>query len=204
MTVQSGGGSKHGLIPFCTKCGKQIPENFKFCTSCGTPVAPAATPMAAQTVENLSLWGYFIKCWKNYANFEGRARRKEYWGFALFLMLTGIGLGILVTLIAVAGGENGYEERFDNYYNYTFFFFGLVTLLPSSAVLVRRIHDLGYSGWNALPLIAFDAFSLIDILHPMLSENVSLFLSISWIICMIVLGCPDGKAKENEYGPNPK
>ena len=35
-------------------------------------------------MKKLSLFDYFIKCYKEYANFEGRARRREYWGFMLF------------------------------------------------------------------------------------------------------------------------
>jgi len=80
-----------------------------------------------------SLFTYFIEAFtKNYVNFKGRARRKEYWGFTLFYALifailgafafTGIGV-ILFLVVFVA------------------------TLPPSISLTVRRLHDINLSGW---------------------------------------------------------
>jgi len=181
-TTQSGDGSGQDFMPFCNKCGTQIPENVKFCPSCGkpvAPVAPAAIPMATQsssvfgqmlgleTAENLSLWDYFIKCWKNYANFEGRARRKEYWGFTLFCTL--VSFGIMIVDIMISGDG----------ILYALYYFA--ALIPILAVSWRRMHDIGKSGWNWLW-----ALTIVGFLY------------------LFVLCCTEGEAKENKYGPNPK
>jgi len=173
-------------IPCCSKCGNEIAENLKFCTTCGTPAALAATAMAAQTVENLSLWGYFIKCWKNYANFEGRARRKEYWGWCLFMAL----FSGLIQGISFASGSLAFQ-----------WLFILVALLPSCAVYVRRAHDLGKNGWYILPIILLLIFSFIP---GLLTSDWAAKVITSYFICSIVLGCVKGKAKKNKYGPSPK
>ena len=53
----------------------------------GQPAGSAAYSAAATVPENLSLWGYYKKCWREYATFSGRARRTEYWSFVLFNFL---------------------------------------------------------------------------------------------------------------------
>lgn len=96
----------------------------------------------------MSPFQYYLSAFKdNFANFEGRARRSEYWYFVLFNMLAAIaamaidgilGLGFVVYLIYV-----------------------LAALIPGLAVAVRRLHDTNRSGW--LMLIA-----LIPLIGPIL------------------------------------
>jgi uncharacterized membrane protein YhaH (DUF805 family) len=69
-------------------------------------------------------------CLTNYANFKGRAKRSEYWFFALF--------GALVYLVTMVL----------SYELYLIAVLGL--LIPSLAAAVRRLHDRGRSGWNLL------------------------------------------------------
>ncbi|WP_217235351.1 DUF805 domain-containing protein [Streptomyces sp. AC555_RSS877] len=78
---------------------------------------------------------WFIEALKKYAVFSGRARRKEYWMYTLFVAIIYIVLAILAAvtkqpLIAVV--------------------FYLAILLPSLAVTVRRLHDTGRTGWWVL------------------------------------------------------
>lgn len=77
-------------------------------------------------------------CFQKYADFNGRASRAEYWWFALFAFVVSI-----VLSAAGAGLISG--------------LFSLATLVPSLAVGVRRLHDLGKSGWflliSLIPLI---------------------------------------------------
>ena len=61
-------------------------------------------------------------CFKNYANFSGRARRSEYWWFCLLNFILGI-----IPIVNII--------------------WALIVLLPSLAVCVRRLHDTGRSGW---------------------------------------------------------
>jgi len=106
---------------------------------------------------------------ENYANFNGRARRKEYWGFTLInfiisMVITGILGAISIDLI-----NFGY-------------IYSLAVFIPGLAVSVRRLHDIGKSGWWLL--IAF---------IPLIGA-----------ILLIVWMCTDSDAGANEYGPNPK
>lgn len=71
-------------------------------------------------------------CLSEYASFEGRARRSEYWWFSLFMLLVfivaaGIGAVIEVPIIFIIAA--------------------LALLLPSLAGAVRRLHDTDKSGW---------------------------------------------------------
>lgn len=70
------------------------------------------------------------QCFQKYADFNGRAKRPEYWWFALFCFIVSIALGIVGDTISLA--------------------FSLVTLLPSLAVGSRRLHDINKSGWFQL------------------------------------------------------
>jgi uncharacterized membrane protein YhaH (DUF805 family) len=71
---------------------------------------------------------------QNYANFSGRARRSEFWYWALFTVIVGIVLGIIRAISAPLG--LALEA-----------IWGLATIVPFVAVAVRRFHDTGKSGW---------------------------------------------------------
>ena len=74
---------------------------------------------------------YFIKALKNYANFKGRTNRRVYWNFTL--------ISCLISLIPIIG--------FVHY---------LFILIPSISIAVRRMHDVGKSGWFVLiPIYGF-------------------------------------------------
>ena len=105
---------------------------------------------------------YFVKVYKNYANFEGRARRSEYWYFTLFYYV----LAIVLSLIDGAIG---------NGVGYLATALALGTIVPSIAVGVRRMHDVGKSGW----------YILIPIYN-------------------LILACTNGDTGTNGYGPDPK
>ena len=68
-------------------------------------------------------------CFHKYADFSGRARRKEYWYFTLFNVIVSCVLAILL-------GENSALASA----------YALVTLIPGLAVFWRRMHDIGKSG----------------------------------------------------------
>ena len=86
---------------------------------------------------------YWIECWKKYATFSGRARRKEYWMFILFNMLIAFGVNVVDAVLGMEGLlAAGYS---------------LAAILPSWAVFTRRMHDIGKSGWwwliGLIPLV---------------------------------------------------
>lgn len=111
---------------------------------------------------------------ENYANFKGRARRSEYWYFVLFnalLNLVLFGLTLIVPEVA-----------------YLSMLVGLVLLIPGLAVVVRRFHDIGKSGWN----YAWVLLAVIPI--------AGLVVAILFLIWF----CRDSQPGENKWGPNPK
>ncbi|WP_329255411.1 DUF805 domain-containing protein [Streptomyces sp. NBC_01478] len=77
---------------------------------------------------------YFIEALKKYAVFSGRARRKEYWMYALF---AGI-IYVVLAILAVATKQAALFALLGIFY--------VGILLPSLAVTVRRLHDTGRSG----------------------------------------------------------
>jgi uncharacterized membrane protein YhaH (DUF805 family) len=117
---------------------------------------------------------WYLKVLKNYAGFSGRARRKEYWMFVLFNMIFAI-LAIIVDNVA---GTTIAPLPYGLFYCvYT-----LAVLIPSLAVAIRRLHDVGKSGW----------FMFI------------VFIPIVGAIWLLVLVCTAGKPGTNAYGLNPK
>lgn len=162
-------------MPFCPKCGTEVPENINFCQKCGNVLQTGQA-------ENLSLWEYYIKVLKNYVNFKGRARRKEFFGFVLFTFIIGVAL-LVLTNIVFSVGEKADKEFGFVYVSYALY--ALVVSLPSLSVCSRRFHDIGKSGWLCLLCL------------------LGLWVPAVWIIILIWL-CKDSQSGENKYGPNPK
>lgn len=100
-------------------------------------------------MEEKGLFEYFKECYtKNYANFEGRARRKEYWGFVLFFFLVYIGLAFIV------GISTAVIETPILMVLIVIFYLG--SIIPIIAVTCRRMHDTGNSGWfQLIPIYGF-------------------------------------------------
>ena len=88
---------------------------------------------------------WYLGCWKKYVEFSGRARRQEFWMFALFNFLASLATGIVDAILGTGGMLNG--------------LYSLAVLIPSFAVTARRLHDTDRSGWWQLialiPLIGF-------------------------------------------------
>ena len=117
---------------------------------------------------------WYLKVLKQYADFSGRARRKEYWMFVLFNMIFTIVAMILDNVLGIAMEGIGYGPLYGLY--------ALAMLIPGLAVAVRRLHDVGKSG--LMILIA---------LIPLIGS-----------IWLLVLMVTDSNAGENQYGQNPK
>ena len=78
---------------------------------------------------------YYLKVLKQYAVFEGRARRSEYWYFTLFNSIIGFVLGLVGEFSGSIISTGLYQ---------------LAVFIPSIAVGVRRLHDVNKSGWFLL------------------------------------------------------
>lgn len=107
----------------------------------------------AAAPESTGLWRYFIRgLTANYANFSGRARRKEYWGYYLFFMILFMVVGGLAVFAdAAAGNLDGYQTPYVTIAVSCLFI--LATFIPGLAVTVRRQHDIGLSGWFYLLIL---------------------------------------------------
>lgn len=117
-------------------------------------------------------FNYYLNAFRfHYADFEGRARRSEYWYFTLFNIIISYGLMGMMFL-----GEGMYFMYFVSV------LYSLASLIPSLAVAVRRLHDIGKSGWYFLVFL----IPLVGII---------------WLIVLLATDSQDG---ENEYGSNPK
>ncbi len=111
---------------------------------------------------------WYIDAFKNYATFTGRARRKAYWMFVLFNIIAATIAGVIDSVLGTGGVIGG--------------LYGLAVIIPGLALAVRRLHDIGKSGWWVLialvPLVGF--------------------------IVLLVFAVTDSQPGENAYGPNPK
>ena len=81
---------------------------------------------------------WYLAVLQNYADFGGRARRREYWYYFLFNMLIAMALGFIEGMLGLY--RNSGLSVFAGLYS-------LVVLIPSLAVGARRLHDTGRSGW---------------------------------------------------------
>ena len=125
---------------------------------------------------------YFLGTIKNrYAQFEGRARRSEYWYFTLFVIIIYFILGLLSGLLSGAL-MSGTDSALGLMPMALIGIFLLAIIIPSIALVVRRLHDTGKSGW-------WYFISLIPFVGS---------------IVIIVFLCTDSQSGTNEYGPNPK
>lgn len=109
------------------------------------PLPNSAMVNNHSTEANYGILDWFKKALRNYTNFSGRARRKEYWYFVLVQM----GL-IIVAMILDAIIFNSETGLF-------YIVVALGLFLPGLAVTIRRLHDTSRSGWwfllSILPLI---------------------------------------------------
>lgn len=117
---------------------------------------------------------WFLKVLKQYADFTGRARRKEYWYYTLFSIIFFYAFIFIFAAIADITGII--------WIVFIPYLFSLATFIPSLAVLVRRLHDIGKSG-------AYFFVVLIPLAGP---------------IWLLVLLCMEGESRANQWGQNPK
>jgi uncharacterized membrane protein YhaH (DUF805 family) len=117
---------------------------------------------------------WFVEALKKYAVFSGRSRRKEYWYFALFVIIISFVLSIIDLLTGAYARTVGVGLLSS--------IFSLAVLIPSIAVTVRRLHDIDRSGWWLL---------------------IALVPLVGWIV-LLVFSVQESTPGSNRYGPNPK
>lgn len=124
-----------------------------------------------------SLWGHFVNCiTRKYCCFKGRARRAEFWGFALFHFIF---IGAFNIPSRILSESHGTDLLIALILAIISLVISLALLLPGLGVFVRRMHDIGRSGWNWLwGLLPFVGF-----------------------IVILVFECMDSQRGTNQYGP---
>ena len=160
----------------CRKCGEVIGDNDRFCSLCGAPQWDdrPETPSVlnprhshydncahteTKTVGFLQAIALFFR---NYTNFRGRSRRSEYWWFCLFNIIVS---GILTIAAPDVTG-----------------LWSVIILIPTLSLAVRRLHDIGRSGW----------WYLIGL------------LPLAGGIILIIWFCKDSDPQTNQWGASPK
>jgi uncharacterized membrane protein YhaH (DUF805 family) len=104
---------------------------------------------------------------QHYFDFNGRARRAEMWWYVLVYIIISVVLGVIQNILGIGSVLTG--------------LLGLALLLPSLGVEIRRLHDIGRSGWWWLIALT----------------GIGVLLLIYWWV-------QPGTSGANEYGPDPK
>lgn len=119
---------------------------------------------------------WFMEVLRKYAVFSGRARRKEYWYFALGYLVLYVACALIDWVLGPIWSLIGEDIGL----------FGLLLaiglFLPSLAVTVRRLHDTDRSGWWILIF----------------------FIPIVGVIVAVVFLASKGTEGDNRFGPDPK
>ena len=117
---------------------------------------------------------WYLKVLKQFTDFNGRARRKEYWMFFLFNAI------IATVLVLIDQFTGTYDPELGS--GWLSRIYSIVVFIPGLAVAVRRLHDVGKTGGMLLvvfiPIIGF-----------------------FWLLVLFVMDSDPGS---NRYGPNPK
>ena len=168
----------------CRYCGELLSEHDKFCPNCGakveaskaetTVINPVHTHQDGcghqeeqvhqgyvanpQSVSFLTAVKLFFT---RYADFNGRSRRSEYWWVCLFNAIVGGLIGVVLPRLSGL--------------------WTLAILVPTLALVVRRLHDVGKRGW-------FYLWILLPLAGPII----------------ILIQLLKDSTEDNEWGPNPK
>lgn len=110
---------------------------------------------------------YYVYCWQHFLDWQGRARRSEFWYFILFNFIISVIIGVFDLIVGT---------------NIFMYIYSIAVLIPGICVSIRRMHDIGKSGW----------WYLINLIP---------FIGNIWFI---ILACQDSQPGTNQWGPNPK
>lgn len=153
----------------CPKCGQRIPISERYCPYC-RHMKNIPLPLDAY---ELGLIENFKNCVVHkYADFEGRASRGEYWHFMLiYQLIVAIILFICVAIsyVTPVSGTTGVSLGL-----VILFVLSIGFIIPGVAVAIRRLHDVGWSGWPILlALVPFVGIPVVLILMALPGKTVS-------------------------------
>ena len=143
---------------------------------------------------------------RKYANFRGRARRAEYWWYTLAILIAYVITSVLDNML-------GMSDMVGGTYGPLTALLALGTLVPSSAVAVRRLHDTDRGGWWLLLFLI--PYLILGVVVGMAATQgngmgalasaglLSLVILILAIVLLIFLVL-NGTRGDNRFGPDPK
>ncbi len=142
-----------------------------------------------KNLDKKSPFYYYVKVIKQYAVFSGRATRKEFWMFSLFNYILGFILG--------HADKTGLLGTV----------YSLFIITPFFAVTIRRLHDLGKSGWWTLILLLLIILGSILFLFGFPAIAASqyypyLFIFILGMLAFMITMALPGNKGTNKYGEN--
>lgn len=184
---------------YCTKCGNEVGQNA-YCPHCGSMIINNAadvnsngagsgsqgTDFGGAEVESFNLISAYKSMFKKYAQFSGRSRRSEYWYAALANCIIMIAAELIYMILLASSIISGRASTGTVVFNVIMYVltigYSLAVIVPSLALWIRRLHDIGKSGW----------YTLLGL--------------IPWVgsIVLLVFACMDSQPGPNQYGPNPK
>lgn len=170
-----------------------------------------ATPVATFPAPFMGLGEAVSRVLARYASVSGRARRAEYWWWILFTLLAGALARVTDVILFAGHPQKGGPVSL---------VFALVTFLPSLAVLVRRLHDSGRSGWRVGVFFLFLVPFLIVVLSVAAGASLSgsgaeigntlaallgagTILGGIWAFLLLIWCLLPSHPGENRYGANP-
>ncbi|MDR0420003.1 MAG: DUF805 domain-containing protein [Prevotellaceae bacterium] len=144
----------------------------------------------------------YFKAFRHYADFNGRASRKEYWMFFLFHIAAIFAIALLGTLVGMIIDK--YEYQY--YAIIPIMMYYALTAIPFLALTMRRLHDSGKSGWWLL-LGLTSALYTIVVNSSNVDEEWKIItgaLVIAAAVCMLVFMLLAGDKDTNKYGERPE
>jgi uncharacterized membrane protein YhaH (DUF805 family) len=114
---------------------------------------------------------------QKYADFTGRASRAEYWWYILGLIIVAVVLSIVESLVGVKGMVIGI-------YGPLTALLWLATIVPSTAVGARRLHDTNRSGW--WQLLAYGPYLILMLIRPAAGSALGA-VALAGIVSLIAL-----------------
>jgi uncharacterized membrane protein YhaH (DUF805 family) len=130
------------------------------------------TTIKFESKTNGIIMEWYLKVLNQYTDFQGRARRKEYWMFTL----VSSGISVILMIVDYFIGIKIWDTGL------LYLLYGLAVFIPTIAVGIRRLHDIGKSGWMMLVII----------------------IPIAGFIWLIVLYATDSQKGTNDWGECPK
>lgn len=181
---------------YCKNCGREIIDGEKNCAACGTPVGGSETiyERPQRAAEKIGMMSAYKLMFKNYAKFSGRSRRSEYWyaslmNFLIMLavellngVLMGVGVAIQPAVADTYSSVGLILVGISGIIGFLLMIYSIALIVPGLALAIRRLHDIGKSGWYLL-------LGLIPIIGG---------------IIMLVFMVTDSQPGANQYGENPK